>query len=118
MPLARLSWGQSASSPALAAGIYQPALALARGKTKLELGLRLGEALAAQGKWAQALPVLLPVATTPGQWSTRAGWMAGQALENTGAKGDALALYGRVAGAKPADEWTAKAAARAKELGS
>ena len=116
VPLARLGWGQSASTPAQATSIYQPALALARGKTKLELGFRLGESLTAQGKWAPALPILLPVVTTPNEWSSHAGWLAAQALENTGAKADALALYGRVAVVQPADEWTIKAAARAKEL--
>lgn len=116
LPAARLGWGQSLSTPALAAAVYAPALALAKGKTKSELGFRLGEAFTKQEKWAQALPVLLPVATSDNPWRTGAMWLAAQSLEGTGAKADALALYAKLSKMQPSDEWTQKAAARAKEL--
>ena len=116
LPLARLGWGQSMSTPALAADVYAPALALARGNTKAELGFRLGEALVMQEKWAQALPVLLPVATSDNPWSANATWLAALSLERTGAKADALALYQKLAASKPSNEWSEKAAARVKEL--
>ncbi|RYX85898.1 tetratricopeptide repeat protein [bacterium] len=115
VPAARLGWGQSVP-PAQAIAIYQPALATASGKTKIELGFRLGEALAAQAKWAQALPALIPATTTENEWRDPARWWAGQALENTNAKADALALYQQLAQSKPSNQWTEKAAARVKEL--
>ena len=116
VPPARLGWGQSVATPAQAATIYQPALVAARGKTKTELEFRLGQALATQLKWSQALPVLLPVATSDSPWRAPAQWLAAQSLENTGAKADALALYQKLAASMPANEWSEKAAARVKEL--
>jgi TolA-binding protein len=82
------------------------------------LNFRLGEALAKQNKWAEALPPLLKVTTEAPQseWAGPAIWLAGQALENTGARADAVALYRQLAGRQPATEWTAKADAKVKEL--
>jgi TolA-binding protein len=115
IPSARLGWGQTVS-PAQAALIYQTALASAQGKTKTELSFRLGQALTTQSKWAQALPILLPVATSETQWSAPAQWLTAQALGNTGAKSDALALYQKLAASQPSNEWTEKATVRVKEL--
>ncbi|BCM93981.1 outer membrane protein assembly factor BamD [Abditibacteriota bacterium] len=116
LPAARLGWGQSVSTPAQAATIYQPALASAQGKTKTELSFRLGEALTAQNKWSQAVPVLLPVATSENDWTAPAQWWLAQSLENTGAKADALAMYQKLAKSQPSNQWTEKAAAHIKEL--
>ncbi len=115
VPMARLGWGQSVGA-AQAIPIYQSALTTAQGKTKTELSFRLGEALTTQGKWAQALPVLLPVTTSQNDWRAPAQWLAAQALENTGVKTDAITLYQKLAKSQPSNQWTEKATARLKEL--
>jgi TolA-binding protein len=115
LPAARLGWGASISDSAKAATIFQPALAGAKGITKTELQFRLGEALFKQNKFAEALPHLLQVPEAA-QWSANAQWLAAQALENTGAKSDALALYRKLAERQPATEWTPKAQEKVKGL--
>ena len=118
LPAARLGWGQSVNDAARAAEIYQPALASAKGKTKVELALRLGEALHKQGKYPEAIQHLVSVATgaAESEWGAQAQWLAAESLEKTGAKGDALALYRRLAERQPATDYTTKAQAKVKEL--
>lgn len=118
LPSARLGWGQSVNDAAQAAQIYQPALAGASGKTKTELSFRLGEALSKQGKYQDAIVPLISVATgaPDSEWGAQAQWLAAEALEKTGAKGDAVALYRKLAERQPATDLTAKAQAKAKEL--
>jgi TolA-binding protein len=116
IPLARLGWGQSISDTSQAIAIFQPAIAIAKGKTKTELLFRQGEALASQKKWKEALSSLLSVATTENEWQSPAQWLTGQALENTDAKSDALAMYQKLALKQPTNEWTEKAVIRVKEL--
>ena len=116
LPSARLGWGQSVTDAAQAAQIYQPALAGASGKTKTELSFRLGESLSKQGKYQDAIVPLIGVATgaADSEWGAQAQWLAADALEKTGAKGDALALYRKLA--ERQTDFTAKAQAKVKEL--
>ncbi len=117
LPAARLGWGQSVSDPIKAAAVYQSALPKAEGAIKAELQFRLGEALFNQKKYAEAAP-LLALATLDEKtaWFSQAQWLAAQSLENSGAKGDALVLYKKLAARQPATDLTAKAQAKMKEL--
>ena len=119
MPSARLGWGQSVNDPAKAETIYKSALANAEGAVKSELQFRMGEALFNQKKYAEASPLLaLSALDEKSAWAPQAQWLAAQSLENTGAKGDALVLYKKLAALQPANEWTTKAQAKVKELES
>lgn len=118
LPAARLGWGQSISDATKAVAIFQPALTTAKGSVKTELQFRLGEALFKQNKYTDALPHLLPVATQGENtaWGANAQWLTAQVLENTGAKGDALAMYRKLAERQPATDFTAKAQEKVKAL--
>lgn len=124
LPAARLGWGQSVNDPAKAATIFQAAIAKADAKadnaTKAELQFRLGEALFNQKKYSEAALPLAIAASDDNKnaiWSPQAQWLAAQALENSGAKGDAVVLYRKLAERQPATEWTTKAQQKVKELG-
>lgn len=117
LPAARLGWGQSVSDPVKAVTIYQAALPKAEGAVKAELQFRLGEALFKQKKYDEAAPLLaLAALDEKTTWAPQAQWFAAQSLENTGAKGDALALYRKLVARQPATEWTTKAQERIKAL--
>jgi TolA-binding protein len=117
LPSARLGWGQSVTDPVKAATIYQAALAKAEGAAKGELQFRLGEALFKQNKHADAAPLLsLASLNDKAPWAPQAEWLAAQALENTGAKSDALVLYRKLAARQPANDLTAKAQEKVKAL--
>ncbi|HEY0076030.1 MAG TPA: tetratricopeptide repeat protein, partial [Abditibacteriaceae bacterium] len=117
LPSARLGWGQSVTDPVKAATIYQAALAKAEGAAKGELQFRLGEALFKQNKYTDAAPLLsLASLNDKAAWAPQAEWLAAQALENTGAKGDALVLYRKLAARQPANDLTAKAQEKVKAL--
>ena len=117
LPAARLGWGQSINDPVKAATIYAAALPKAEGAVKAELQFRMGEALFNQKKYAEASPLLaLSALDEKAVWAPQAQWLAAQSLENTGAKGDALVLYKKLAARQPATEWTTKAQAKVKEL--
>ena len=117
LPSARLGWGQSVSDPAKAVTIYQAALAKAEGGAKSELQFRLGEALFKQNKYADAAPLLsLAALNDKATWAPQAQWLAAQSLENSGAKGDALVMYRKLATRQPASDLTAKAQEKVKAL--
>jgi TolA-binding protein len=101
-----------------ATAAYTAGLKTADGADAAELHYHLGEALAQQNKWKEASTEFLKVSISfpESKWNDKAQWNAAQALEKSGEKAPAVAIYKSLVARQPESAEAKQAQERLKAL--